>query len=79
MQGSLSQPGVQEVESKSFGFHGSPGCHSPELRLAGSWGPVEMETEHPLGGLQLWEVAPLARPPIQRAHSGALPEERRLW
>lgn len=30
-RGVESQPGEQEVESKSFGFHGSPGCHSPEL------------------------------------------------
>lgn len=79
MQGSLSQPEAQEVESKSFGFHGSPGCHSPELRLAGSWGPVEMEPEHSLGGLQLWEIAPLAHQPIQRAHSGNLPGDRRVW
>lgn len=67
--GQSLQPRVQEVESKSFGFHGPPGCCSPELWLEDSWGSV-MEPEHSLWGLQLWEIVLPCLSTIQRAHPG---------
>lgn len=62
--GGASRSGVQEVECKSFGFHGSPGCHSPESRLVGSCGSAEMEPARSLGGLQLWERASPCSPTL---------------